>query len=42
MIDYRLYDKKADRKSKLDHVKEMLQHGVEQKQLSFSTVLMDS
>lgn len=42
VIDYRLYDKQADGKSKLDHVKDMLQHGVEQKKLTFSTVLMDS
>lgn len=42
VIDYRLYDKKADGKSKLDHVKEMLKQVVERKKLTFSTVLMDS
>jgi len=42
VIDYRLYDKQADGKSKLDHVKEMLKQVVERKKLTFSTVLMDS
>ncbi len=42
VIDYRLYDKKAEGKSKLEHVKEMLDHAVERKKLQFSRVLMDS
>jgi hypothetical protein len=42
VIDYRLYDPVGDGKTKLDHVKEMLHHLVETKQLPFQTVLMDS
>ena len=42
VIDYRLYDKKAEGKSKLDHVKDMLKQAVETKKLKFATVLMDS
>ncbi len=41
-IDYRIYDKKADGKSKLDHLKDMLASAVHSKKLPFSTVLMDS
>ena len=42
IIDYRLYDPDGDGQSKLDHVAEMLKGVVESKQLSFTTVLMDS
>ena len=38
----RIYDPDGDKKSKLDHVKEILEHTVYQKQLSFQTVLMDT
>lgn len=41
-IDYRIYDKHSDGKSKLDHVEEMLKHSIYHKQLAFKTVLMDS
>ena len=40
--DYRLYDPDGDGASKLDHVSEMLNGVVHSKQLSFTTVLMDS
>ncbi len=42
VIDYRIYDPEGDGKSKLDHVKDMLQGIVYHKLLPFSTVLMDS
>ena len=42
VIDYRLYDKAGDGRSKLDHVQEMLISTFYSKGLSFSTVLMDS
>lgn len=42
VIDYRLYDKEGDGKSKLDHVSDMLEGIVFAKQLDFRTVLMDS
>ena len=42
LIDYRIYDPDGDKKSKLDHVTDMLEHTVYQKQLSFQTVLMDT
>lgn len=41
-IDYRIYDKHSDGKTKLDHVADMLKHSHHQKQLAFKTVLMDS
>jgi len=41
-IDYRLFNPDADGKSKLDHVKEMLNDSIEVKKLPFTTVLMDS
>ena len=41
-IDYRIYDPKRDGKTKLDHVREMLDDAVEKKQLPFTTVLMDT
>ena len=42
VIDYRLYDPDGDGQSKLDHVAAMLNGVVYSKQLSFTTVLMDS
>lgn len=42
VIDYRIYDKHSDGKTKLDHLTEILEHSVYHKQLAFSTVLMDS
>ncbi len=42
VIDYRIYDPEGDGKSKLDHVREMLQALAYHKLLPFRTVLMDS
>lgn len=42
IIDYRIYDPDGDGKSKLDHVEEMLNNIVYQKDLPFQAVLMDS
>jgi hypothetical protein len=42
VIDYRLYDPDGDGQSKLAHVAEMLKCVVYNKQLPFTTVLMDS
>ena len=42
VIDYRIYDPEGDGKSKLDHVTDMLEGLIYQKQLPFGTVLMDS
>ena len=42
LIDYRIYDKQGDGKSKLDHVREMLSVLVNARNVAFSTVLMDS
>lgn len=42
LIDYRIFDKDGDGKSKLDHVEEMFDHAVKVKKLPFRTVLMDS
>lgn len=42
IIDYRIFDKDGDGKTKLDHVREMFDHAREPKQLAFRTVLMDS
>jgi len=41
-IDYRIFDPEIDGKSKLVHVDEMLKNVVYHKDISFSTVLMDS
>lgn len=41
IIDYRIYDRDGDGKTKLDHVHDMLINAVADKQLPFSTVLMD-
>lgn len=42
IIDYRIYDPEGDGKSKLDHVRDMLNHALHNKQLPFRGVLMDS
>ncbi|OOS18196.1 hypothetical protein B0682_09220 [Moraxella lincolnii] len=42
LIDYRIYDKNTDSKSKLDHLKDMLKHSIEHKQLQFKYVLMNT
>ena len=42
LIDYRIYDKQGDGKTKLDHVRDMLKVFVEIRKVAFSTVLMDS
>lgn len=42
IIDYRIYDPQRDGKSKLDHVREMLDNVLTDKQLPFRGVLMDS
>jgi hypothetical protein len=42
VIDYRIYDPSGDGKTKIDHVLDMLKSLVYYKDLSFSTVLMDS
>jgi DDE superfamily endonuclease len=42
LIDYRIYDPDGDGKTKLDHVREMLQNAVYHKHLPFQAVLMDT
>ena len=42
IIDFRIYDKQGDGKSKLDHVQDMLDVLVNSRNVVFSTVLMDS
>ena len=42
VIDYRIFNPESDGKTKLDHVKDMLQNLVYQKLLPFDTVLMDT
>lgn len=42
VIDYRIYNKDSDGKTKLEHVKDMLNNVVTYKQLPFKTVLMDT
>ncbi len=42
IIDYRIYDPERDGKSKLDHVREMLDNALSDKALPFRGVLMDS
>lgn len=42
MIDYRIFNPDEDGKSKLHHVKEMLQNAITSKRLLFRGVLMDS
>jgi hypothetical protein len=40
--DYRIFNPDADGKTKIDHVKDMLQNLVDHKLLPFDTVLMDT
>ena len=42
LMDYRIYDKDGDGKSKLDHVRDMLSVSVYSRDIAFSTVLMDA
>lgn len=42
LIDYRIYDPEGDGKSKLDHMRDMLNNLVHHKQLPFYAVLMDT
>ena len=42
IIDYRIYDPAGDGKTKLDHVREMLNQALTEKHLPFRGVLMDS
>ena len=42
LVDYRIYDKDGDGKSKLDHVRDMLSVLVYSRDVVFSTVLMDA
>src|SRR5258708_9141227 len=42
IIDYRIYDPDGDGKTKLDHVRDMLNNAISDKQLPFRGVLMDS
>lgn len=42
IIDYRIFDKAGDGKSKLDHMREMFNHTREHKQVPFRIGLMDS
>jgi len=42
IIDYRIYNPEADSKTKMDHMKDMLNNTIEHKKLSFKTVLMDT
>lgn len=42
IIDWRIYAPQEDGKSKLEHVREMLDNAIEHKKLAFSAVLMDS
>jgi hypothetical protein len=42
VVDYRIYEREKEGKSKLDHVADMLNDLVDTKQLSFARVLMDS
>ncbi len=42
VIDYRIFDKSHDGKTKIDHLLDMLHNAVLKKQLPFRTVLMDA
>lgn len=42
LIDYRIYDPEGDGRTKLDHVREMLENVAHGKQLPFQAVLMDA
>ncbi len=41
-LDYRVYDPDTDKKTKIDHVEEMILSVVNNKKIPFNTVLMDS
>ncbi len=42
IIDYRIFAPDEDHKTKLDHMREMLEHAIRHKQLPFRIVLMDT
>lgn len=42
IIDYRIYDKATDGKSKPEHLQDMLKHSIDHKKLDFKYVLMDT
>lgn len=42
VIDFRIFDPERDGKSKVDHVREMLDNVIKHKKIAFKTVLMDS
>lgn len=42
VIDYRIFDKDRDHKSKLDHVSEMMTNAIKNRKIPIKTVLMDS
>lgn len=42
VIDYRIFDPERDGKTKVDHLQEMLKNALYSKEISFSTVLVDS
>lgn len=42
VVDYRIFNPDGDDKSKLDHLRDMLDHSLAHKKLLFRTVLMDS
>ena len=42
IIDYRIYDPDTDKKTKIDHVEEMILNAINNKKIPFKTVLMDS
>ena len=42
ILDYRIYNPDSDNKTKIDHVEDMIFNVVNQKNLPFKTVLMDS
>ena len=42
IIDYRIYDPDTDKKTKIDHVEEMILNVVNQNKLRLKKVLMDS
>ncbi|MCL2928975.1 MAG: hypothetical protein O4861_05290 [Trichodesmium sp. St16_bin4-tuft] len=42
IIDYSIYDPNTDKKTKIDHVEEMILNAINNKKILFKTVLMDS
>lgn len=42
VIDYRIFDKERDGKTKITHVLDMLKHTIHHKKIPFTTVLMDT